>query len=642
MCAPQTTTPGRRQASPLAFSRHLWDQTPHEHRRAAENHPAHRRLEPARPRRLPHRRRPTRASRQALPRPRFAGPDAGGRGRHRGPGSAHDLRFPRRARKRRQPRHDRRRVRGKTADRTQRRRQPEGHSAHRHCQRPRLARRNAGIAARSLPGLRPAKFRPLPRDVRIAGRISSNGSPLALTGIANAFANAANLVDIAHAPAVTARSAPLGGNGTVPTQLINSLANSIAACVNSAGSTFTQCSTLFANTKDFAGNPPTDTAAAAINIAHAPGANVSTIFNLSGPIGTPFTPNLGATPPNDFTVGITYNGFDGPYGIAIDALGNAWVADGDNGNSAANALQKLSSQGQLLATYTDPGLTYANDVAIDANGSAWVAGIDIVRVTASGTLTTLFRSSLPTPQSIAIDASNNVFVSDNSPSQLVELNPGNGSQDSGSPMSQGSQSADQGLVIDHSGSPWIFNFTNASVTRITSPGTSATGSSFSTGLSGGGATTERAIAVDSSGNVWVAGETSSLATAGTLVELNASGTVTATYAGAAAGLGPLAAGMAIDGSGNIWVGNITGSVSEFSSAGAPISPPTAYTGGAQGYSTKLAIDGSGDVWITNIGKKYPNDNGTTIVELIGAATPVVTPLSPTYPGKLTTGLGTRP
>jgi hypothetical protein len=472
--------------------------------------------------------------------------------------------------------------------------------------------------------------------------VSSNGSTLALTGIANAFANAANLVDIAHNPAITARSAPLGGNGIVPTKLINSLANSIAACVNSSGTQYAQCSTLFSNAEDFAGNRPADTAAAAINIAHAPAANVYTLFTLPGPIGEPFTPNLGASTPNDFTIGITYNGFDGPYGLAIDAAGNAWVADGDNGNSANNALLKLSSLGQLSNTFIDPGFTYALDVAIDANGSAWTTGYLVTRVNTSNAIAEINRNTLPSPQSVAIDASNNVFVDNLNPSQLVELNDSNGAQDSGSPMTQGTQAQDQGLAIDHNGNLWIFGNTSATLTRIASPGTSATGTTYATGLSAGISTTERALAIDSGNFLWAAGETSTAATSGTLVKLNNNGSIAATYTGASAGLYPTVGGMAIDGSGNIWIGNTNASVSEFSSAGLALSPSTGFTGGNQGRATKIAVDGSGDVWVTNLGAAYPYDNGTTIIELIGAATPVVTPISPTYPGKSTTGLGVRP
>lgn len=58
-----------------------------------------------------------------------------------------------------------------------------------------------------------------------ATHVSSPNTPLAQTGIANAFANAANLADITTGNALTITPA---GNGTVPQQTINTLANILA------------------------------------------------------------------------------------------------------------------------------------------------------------------------------------------------------------------------------------------------------------------------------------------------------------------------------------------------------------------------------------------------------------------------------
>jgi hypothetical protein len=99
------------------------------------------------------------------------------------------------------------------------------------------------------------------------------------------------------------------------------------------------------------------------------------------------------------------------------------------------------------------------------------------------------------------------------------------------------------------------------------------------------------------------------------------------------------ASIAIDGAGNAWITNILGAVSEFSSAGAALSPSTGYTGGGLSLPDSIAIDGSGNAWISNVGNN-------TVSELIGVATPVITPIcaglpaTPTANG--TSNLGTRP
>jgi hypothetical protein len=57
------------------------------------------------------------------------------------------------------------------------------------------------------------------------------------------------------------------------------------------------------------------------------------------------------------------------------------------------------------------------------------------------------------------------------------------------------------------------------------------------------------------------------------------------------------------------------------------------------YAASIAVDGSGDVWVAN-------NPGNTVSELIGVATPVVTPIAaglpvtPTADGS--SNLGTRP
>jgi hypothetical protein len=102
--------------------------------------------------------------------------------------------------------------------------------------------------------------------------------------------------------------------------------------------------------------------------------------------------------------------------------------------------------------------------------------------------------------------------------------------------------------------------------------------------------------------------------------------------------------VAIDGSGNAWIANHNNpaGVSEFSNAGIALSPSTGYAGGGLKYPYAIAIDGSGDVWVSNI----VSGSNETVIELIGLATPVITPIcaglpaTPTANG--TSNLGTRP
>jgi streptogramin lyase len=65
--------------------------------------------------------------------------------------------------------------------------------------------------------------------------------------------------------------------------------------------------------------------------------------------------------------------------------------------------------------------------------------------------------------------------------------------------------------------------------------------------------------------------------------------------------------VAIDSSGNVWVANYFNSVSEFSNAGAAISPAGGFTGGSLRDSYGIAIDASGSIWVTN--EQTPGING---------------------------------
>jgi hypothetical protein len=127
------------------------------------------------------------------------------------------------------------------------------------------------------------------------------------------------------------------------------------------------------------------------------------------------------------------------------------------------------------------------------------------------------------------------------------------------------------------------------------------------------------VAIDNSGNVW-----SPTSSSNNLAEFSDTGSViSAGYTGG--GLSSPTA-VAIDGSNRIWVTNANNSISVFDSSGNPISA-SAYTGTTSGAAspplnnpTAIAIDGSGNLWIANAGNN-------TVTEILGAATPTITPLA---------------
>ena len=463
-----------------------------------------------------------------------------------------------------------------------------------------------------------------------ATHVSSSGTPLARTGIANAFANAANLATISSGAALATTPA---GNGTVPQATINTLANILASCVNSTGPASTPCSMLLSSSLSggSTGTTPTDTATAAINIAHNPGANIASLYGLSTPT-PPFAPALGSVP-NDFTIAVNFTGggMSVTTGVAIDAVGNVWVSSYLNSSItelAAGTGAFLSGSGG----FGGGGLNGPNDIAIDTLGNVWATNGGNASLTKlngtngnplSGT-NGYTGGGLNNPQRIAIDGTGSAWVTGGG-GNVSNFNGLTGTAISGTNGYTGGGLSDAlGIAIDASGSVWIANF--SSIVKLNSDGSIASGSN---GYTGGGLAFAARIAIDAFGNAWTSNVSNN-----SVSKFSPNGMAISPSTGYTGGglSGP--AGIAIDGVGNVWAPNQNNnSVTCLNgSTGAAITPSTGYIGNGLRVPDGVAIDGSGNLWVINFG------NGN-LTEFIGVAAPVVTPLSI---GALNNTLGTRP
>jgi hypothetical protein len=472
--------------------------------------------------------------------------------------------------------------------------------------------------------------------------VSSSGTTLAQAGMAQAFAAVNNLVTISTGAALATTPA---GNGTVPQAEINSLANIIASCVNSVGASSVSCAALFANAQNGA-VAPTDTVTAALNIAHNPGANVSTLFAIV-PATAPFQPSLSSAP-NDFTIALNFTGggLSQPLGIAIDGAGNVWTAS--SYNSTINEFN--GSTGAAISPssgYTGGGLNFPLAIAIDGSGNVWASSYG----GGAATATKMNSAGVPlspstgyvletnsNPGSIAIDPSGNVWISNLNLASLSKLN---GS--TGAPISPSGGYTGGGLyqptsiAIDNSGNVWAGNGLSPGSVSLLNGSTGAP-ISPSTGYTGGGLYIPLGIAIDSSDNIWIANasvydlNTHKTTTPGSVTKLNGStGAPISPSTGYSLGgsLSPLS--MAIDGVGNVWTGNDGGKtnctqncwnlVELNGSTGDFISGSAGYLGGGLFQPGSIAIDGSGNVWTAN------GDVANSLTEFVGAAAPVVTPLA---------------
>ena len=469
-----------------------------------------------------------------------------------------------------------------------------------------------------------------------ATHVSSSGSALAVTGVANALATIPNLESLSTGVALAATPS---GTGTVPQSEIDTLANILAACINSTGSGSTNCTTLLGDAKN-GSITPTDTATAAVNIAHNPGANVAALFGLQGS-SPPFMPDLAAAP-NDFTIGISFtngNWLLNPTALAVDGSGNVWVG------ASGNPLAPEGGLGELLADtswssntpiesdnigYDDPAAIAISPVTTGnaySSGDIWITvngnGTELIQLSPSGSpfggcASGCTETGLDGAYYLAFDSSGDGWQTseeDYEGTNYLFLGvPGVGyDYYSGSCLTEG-----RGLAIDTSGNIWIANLessgTSYNLCEFDSSGTQNSDSPFS----GSGLTAYSVgapVAIDASNNVWVGAN-------GDVVKFNSSGVQQSPAGGYTGGGLGVTNAIAIDGAGNVWTApGVNGnSISELNSSGTAISGSNGYTaGGIMSAVNNLAIDGSGNVWVTAA--------SNIMVEFVGAAAPVVTPIA---------------
>jgi streptogramin lyase len=475
-----------------------------------------------------------------------------------------------------------------------------------------------------------------------ATHVSSSGTALAKIGIQNAFANAANLASLRYGTVLTTTPS---GNGTVPQAAIETLANILASCVNSDGSTGsgTTCGTLFSNATSngtISGTQPTDTATAAIHIAHNPVANVTALYTL--PTANPPFPPGQLTQPNDYTLNIVFGtGSSGgctsicnpsgpPNGVAIDGSGNVWAT-----NYSESVVTEFSSAGATIASVANASNSDPAGVAIDQSGNAWVVsspylgGQSSLQVFSSNgttisTVGTTRTGGLDSPTSVALDVAGNAWVSNN-----AVINNNEGSVSAFTSMLFGFRNPvlttlyeANGIATDSSDYIWVSASNN--VVKLSSAGVPV----FSTTVtsSPGGL---YSIAMDGLGDAWMPN-----AKTNSVMEVSSTGAILSPSGGYTGGGLNVPTCVSIDGAGNVWVasagnfGSNSSSITELSNSGTTLSG-NGYVSAHAGLG-QIAIDGSGNAWLPGEG---------IVVEYIGIAAPVVTPLATAV---VTSKLGTRP
>ncbi len=462
------------------------------------------------------------------------------------------------------------------------------------------------------------------------GMLASGSSDQAKLGLANAFAMVNLLVNNSTGIATPEN---LAAQTVIPGPKINSLANVIASCVNSDG-TGSGCSGFeFAVFSGVNRSFISNVLQGLINLARQPDYNPITIFNLST-ANAPFQPAL-TSAPNDWTLVVAFgNGKLYSYSLAIDGFGNAWMTMPNNDPSSPNksTIGEVSPTGVLLSPpggYTAGGLQLATQgLGIDASNNVWVADEGnpsattlnptvipgkVVKLDNSGNLLSP-AAGFADPGStafndIAIDGLGGVWTDGSNGLTKFDNNgvllSGTNAYSSGSTYN---------FAVDAGNNLWAFGQSSSSVNEYNAAGTRIgvypqTDSFYSVG------------AIDNAGGVWLLSSSS-------VGKMNSSGTVVSPAGGYTGGGLRNPDAIAIDGAGMAWVANYYYSVpdrgyparvSVLTSSGSPYSFSNGYQSNYFSVPLTIAIDPSGNVWV---GDQY---NAVTV--MVGAATPVVTPIA---------------
>ena len=229
--------------------------------------------------------------------------------------------------------------------------------------------------------------------------------------------------------------------------------------------------------------------------------------------------------------------FNQPYGVAVDASGNVYVADMSNnlireisGGVVSTLAGSAGVSGSTNGTGTAASFYLPHAVAVDSSGNVYVADTfnNLIREITPGGVVSTFAGTSPTfynPYGVAVDTAGNVYVGDSGNNLIRKITSGGvvttlaGSGSIGSVNGTGTAATftfPTGVAVDTSGNVYVSDEGNNKVREITAGGVVSTlAGSGSSGSTNGPASSASffilyGIAVDASGYVYVADSANSL------------------------------------------------------------------------------------------------------------------------------------
>ena len=365
--------------------------------------------------------------------------------------------------------------------------------------------------------------------------------------------------------------------------------------------------------------------------------------------------------------------FSGPWGIAVDAIGNVYVADTGSYEEISNTIRRISPAGVVTTLAGTAGVAGSMDgvgaaasfngvsgLGIDASGSLYAADTEnntVRKITAAGVVTTIAGTPTSTtpvpcvgppngvgaaakfcyPLALAADGNGNVYVADTGSNTIRKITPAgvvsllagqlgvSGTQDG--TVAAATFSSPSGIAVDAHGIVYVADTASHLIRRISPVGvvTTMAGADWEN-PSGFGffrtpGSTPTALAVDGAGTVYAIDNG-----VGTIRKVSSTGEVSAPV-----GLSALTSlsltGIALDAAGNIYLSNST-TVERL----APNGMVTTLAGMINQYNavdgvgtealfsraTDLALDGAGRILVVDAG-----NNTIRRIALDGTVTTIV-------------------
>ncbi|MEU6577734.1 hypothetical protein [Streptomyces sp. NPDC046805] len=479
-------------------------------------------------------------------------------------------------------------------------------------------------------------------------------------GLENAAATSYNLANPASGRPGRVVTDQNNGSKNDTLATLGTLANLVSLCA--PGADTGRCQDMLRLATPQHGSAPANTAEAVLNLARNPRLATAKLYALAGQAHT-YSPALTAAP-SAWVLALHYTApyVYAPGRMAFDAKGNVWASNnwlpGTRNPSPYVTVQDPVGDPTLNSPISGGGMKAgAWGIAVDHEGSVWVpsyGGDAMSKYSSAGkplSPDTGFKNGgLNHPQGTAVDQRGNVWIANfyglhgNRGQGSVIVYP-HGDPSKAITIKGGGLDHPFSIQIDGHGRAWVSNarFNGAKLMENRTPEGHAGGSltvigpdfkptSFSP-IKDKSLDWPLGLAVDSRNNVWVPNFVGNSVT-----RLTPNGTVAGVYKLPTA-IAPWS--VAVDGSDRVWVAGFgapsvsvlcgvnTGACPAGSSTGTVLSPWGGYRSDSIQHLTAVQLDQSGNVWLANNWSKLaPPTGGDGLVELIGVATPVCTPLQP--------------